>query len=132
MVDRIWEEITLIKKYYNNLEHDESRRWIIIHDYFLPKNMQWNKNVIDVCFIIPNGYPGTSPYGIYVSSDLRYDEEVPNNINPNLKDKPPFPGNWVLLSWTPTDRWNPNAEIQKGSNMLNFVRSFYDRFKSGR
>jgi len=132
MCDRIKEEIILIRKYYPNLEHDNERRWVIIHDYLLPKDMHWNKNAIDVCFFIPNGYPGTNPYGFYVPSDLRYGDQPPNNYNPSPDNKPPFSGNWSLISWMPADKWNPAAEIQKGSNLLNFVRSFYSRFKDGR
>ncbi len=132
MGNRIDEEITLLRKYYPNLEHDENRRWVIIHDYPLPEDIPWNKKAIDVCFFIPNGYPGANPYGIYVPADLRYGDQPPNNYKPSPENKPPFSGNWGLISWTPVDKWNPSAEIQKGSNLLNYVLSFNDRFKEGR
>lgn len=131
MGDRIDEELNLLRMYYANLEHNEERRWVLIHDYPLPVDMPWNKKAIDVCFFIPNGYPGTSPYGIYVT-DLRYDNHPPDNYNPSPENKPPFPGNWGLISWTPADQWKPTADIRKGSNLLNFVRSFKDRFEEGR
>ncbi len=132
MDERIKKEIALLKKYYKDLELDENGKWVIIRNYSLPKNMKWNKEVIDLCFVIPIGYPGANPYGIYVPLELKYGEQQPNNINPNIKEKPPFPGNWVLLSWTPVEKWNYKSEITKGSNLLNFVQSFCYRFKDGR
>lgn len=133
MKDRIEEELKLLRKYYPKLEIDKEKKWILIHKYQLPKDKSWNKNIIDVCFTIPQGYPGTNPYGIYIPDDLLYNNQSLDNFKQSPSNKPPFPGNWGILSWSPDNgQWKPTDNIITGSNLLNFVRSFSDRFKEGK
>lgn len=131
MEKRIEEEIALLRKYYPDLEVDESKRWILLHNYVLPKNMEWNKEVIDICIEIKPGYPGTPPYGIYVPADIRYNGQELLNWLAKANNKPSFIGEWAMISWSPKDKWMPGSDIVKGSNMLNFILSFADRFKEG-
>lgn len=132
MKERIDQELKLLRNYYPDLKVDESKRWILLPNYSLPKGMAWNKNVMDICIEIQRGYPGTPPYGIYVPADLRYDGQEPLNWQPKANNQPSFQGNWAVISWSPEGQWKPGLDVVKGSNLLNFVLSFTDRFKEGR
>ena len=131
MTERIEQEVILLRKYFPDLLIDEGARWILIPNYGLPTGMCWNKNSMDICIEIRPGYPGTHPYGIYVPSDLRYDGKELLSWQRLANNKPSFPGEWAMISWSPEGQWIPGSEIVKGSNLLNFVLSFTDRFKEG-
>lgn len=131
MTDRVNKELETLKKYFPSLVINETNNWGLIIDYNLPKDIEWVPAIVQVCFNIPIGYPGAAPYGIYVPSSIRFKNEVPNNFNLSPKNKPPFEGEWGILSWQ-LDPWKPAAEISMGSNLLNFVQSFYNRFLEGK
>lgn len=132
MEERLKEEIELISKYFPNVILSPCKKWILISKYKLPTDRNWNKEEISICINIPNGLPGVMPYGIYVPSDLRCNNQVPGSFQPNANNKPPFEGNWGMLSWSPVPgEWKPNADIRKGSNLYNFIRTFKDRFNEG-
>lgn len=131
MNERIEQEWELLRQYYSALEISSDKCWGMIRDYQLPTGMDWNKNAIGLCFQFPPGYPGATPYGIYAPSDILFKEKKPDNFEPNAQNKPPFEGEWGLFSWSP-EGWNPGADILKGSNMLNFVLTFSERFKQGK
>src|SRR5580765_1133384 len=125
MQDRIEDELALLKKYYLGLQVSEDKSWVLIPEYDICKGLAWNKQSCGVCFQIPVGYPGAAPYGIYVPSDLQFDGGPPESFQQNAQNKPPFSGDWGFLSWT-QDEWFPDSNIIKGSNLLNFVKSFSD------
>jgi hypothetical protein len=130
MSDRVNEELKILKKYFSSLVVNETNNWGLIPDYNLPRGIGWDRAIITICFNIPNGFPGSAPYGIYVPSNIRIHNSTPNNFNLSLNNKPPFEGEWGILSWQ-LDPWEPAAEISKGSNLLNFVQSFHNRFTEG-
>lgn len=132
MTDRIDQEIMLLRKHYSDLRVDDDKKWILLPNYVLPTGMDWNMDVIDICVEIKPGFPGTSPYGIYVPAELRYNGQELLNWQPKTNNQPSFPGVWALISWSPVDKWKPGSNITTGSNLLNFVLSFVDRFKEGR
>lgn len=129
---RIQTELELLKKYFPEIETAEGN-WFRIQNYPLPQGMSWNKTVIEICFQAPVGYPCTPPYGIYVPSDLRINDQVPESFQPSVNNKPPFDGSWGMFSWTPEEgNWNPSADASRGSSLLDFVLTFDQRFKSGK
>jgi len=129
MDDRINEELNLIRKYFPDAAISECRQWILIPEYKIKNGTAWNKEVIQVCVNIPLGHPGAIPYGIYVPSDLKYCGNVPGSFQQNAQNKPPFEGNWGMLSWSPVlGEWKPKADVYKGSNLYNFISTFKDRF----
>ena len=130
MSERILQEIEILKKFYSSIEFNDDKNWALIPSYRLPTGYGWGPEIIPVCLMIPNGYPGTNPYGIYVPSDIKVNGQVPGNFNSSPGNLPPFKGSWGILSWT-LDPWKPSADIQQGSNLLNFVQSFYRRFQEG-
>lgn len=132
MDERIDAEFELIRKYYPTLVVSNCKRWGLIDKFVLPSGIPWNKEHIPICCNIPNGYPGTAPYGIYIPADLQCDNKEPQSFTKIANNKPPFEGVWGMLSWTPdTEVWKPTADILKGSNLLNFIKTFNDRFKEG-
>jgi hypothetical protein len=132
MDERIDAEFELIRKYYPTLVISNCKRWGLIEKFVLPPGIHWNKEHIPICFNIPNGYPGSAPYGIYVPTDLQCDDKEPLSFRKVADNKPPFEGIWGMFSWSPdAGEWKPVADILKGSNLLNFIKTFDDRFKEG-
>ena len=129
---RILEELELLRKSYPSLEFVEQGLWIRIPDYPLPQEKQWNRVTTDVAFQIPVAYPGTPPYGIYVLSGLRCGGVAPDKYQEPAGQQPPFGGQWAMFSWSPDDgQWIP-SNILTGTNLLNVVHGFADRFRQGK
>ena len=130
MSERIDNEIALLQRSYSELEYASGGQWVRIPAYPLPPG--WSRAATDVAFPIPPGYPGTPPYGICVPVGLLFNGGRPNNYTEPASNTPPFGGSWGVLSWTPHDgQWRPSADILPGSNLLDYVRSFADRFREG-
>jgi len=130
MKDRIIKEINLLKSRYNNVEYVDNGHWIKIGSYHLPEG--WNKRKVDVVFQIPNQYPGGQPYGFYTLSGLLYNGKKPGNYKEPSPISIPFKGNWGVFSWNPeSGQWNPTADLVTGSNLLNWVIGFNERFRQG-
>ena len=130
MIDRIDNEIALVLTRFKKAEASENKRWIKIPEYELPANMGWNETCMDICCEFKSGYPGVAPYGIYVPSYLLYNGQPPGSWKAVVANRPPFDGEWGMLSWSPPT-WNPQNDLVKGSNMLNFIQTFQNRFLSG-
>jgi len=130
MEERIKKELELLRKRYPDLAYKEEGGWIRIPLYPLPEG--WNRPSTDVAFQIPVAFPGTPPYGIYVPLGILFHEARPNNYAEPASTQPPFPGPWGIFSWTPRDgQWRPTADPIAGSNLLNWVMGFADRFREG-
>lgn len=131
MDERLEQELNLLRKYYPDLEIDDSQKWIKIPSYKLPVGIGWNKVTIDLCIEVKPGFPGVAPYGIFVPSGIRFNSLEPKDWQPSANNRPSFTGDWAMLSWTPVEEWKPGSDVAKGSNLLNFVLSFKDRFLAG-
>ena len=131
MQDRIERELALLRRQYPKLEFKEEGLWVRIPAYQLPAG--WNRTCTDASFQIPVAYPGTPPYGIYAPTGLLFNGARPDNYVEPAPTQPPFPGSWGIFSWTPDDgQWRPTADLSTGSNLLNWVTGFGDRFKQGK
>lgn len=131
MQERIEQELTLLRSHHPNLEYESEGRWVRIPSYQLPEG--WNRSVIDVAFQIPIGYPGTPPYGIYTPAGLAFNRTRPDNYAEPASTQPPLGGTWGIFSWTPVEgQWRPTADLLTGSNLLNWVLGFADRFREGK
>ena len=128
MQDRIDHELVLLRQRYRGLEYRQDGHWISIPAYPLPEG--WNRSSTDVAFQIPIGYPGTPPYGICTPEGLLFNSQTPDSYTP-ANPMPPFEGAWVRFSWQP-DGWQPAAEVTAGSNLLNWVVGFAERFRQGK
>ena len=129
MQDRIDQELILLRQRYPGLEYRQDGHWIRIPGYPLPEG--WNRSATDVAFQIPIGYPGTPPYGICATEGLLFSGHLPDNCTP-ADPVPPFGGAWVRFSWQPTDGWQLAVDVTAGSNLLNWVVSFAERFRQGK
>lgn len=129
MRERINQELALLGQRYPNLEYRQEGHWIRIPEYRLPAG--WNRSDTDVAFQIPVGYPGTPPYGILTPASLLFNDELPDDCTP-ANPIPPFGGTWMRFSWQPVG-WQPTAElVTAGSNLLNWVVGFSERFREGK
>ena len=131
MEERIEKELALLKQRYPDLEYKEEGRWVRIPSYLLPEG--WNRSATEVVFQIPVGFPGTPPYGIFTPAGLLFNGERPNNYTEPAPTQPPFMGTWGIFSWMPDDgQWRPTADPVTGSNLLNWVVGFANRFRQGK
>ncbi len=131
MQERISEELALIRQRFPDVEYREEGRWVRIPSYPLPEG--WNREATPVAFQILDSHPGTPPYGIYAPAGIQFQGAAPNNYKEPADNQPPFEGTWGVFSWAPDDgQWRPTADVRKGSNLLNWVVGFADRFGEGR
>jgi len=92
----------------------------------------WNREVTEVAFPIPVGYPGTPPYGIYVPAGILFNSMRPKDYTEPAPSQPPFGGTWGIFSWTLGDgQWRPAADAASGPNLVNWVLGFGVRFREG-
>ncbi len=131
MQDRIEQELALLRRRYPDLEYIAEGRWIKIPSYPLPSG--WIPEITTIAFQIPNGYPGTPPYGFLVPAGVRFKKQVPQNYAEPAGNIPSSGGGtWGLFSWSPHDgEWQPTANVEKGVNLLKWVSGFADRFREG-
>ncbi|MGD0072452.1 MAG: E2/UBC family protein [Candidatus Bathyarchaeia archaeon] len=133
MNDRIKDELELLRRSYPTLEYVEAGQWVRIKNYEIPSGLGWNRQTTDVCFQIPAAYPGTPPYGFYVPAGILINATRPESYQEPAQNKPPFEGSWALFSWqVDSPVWLPKADFRAGSNLLNFVRTFKERFSGGK
>jgi len=131
MEARIGQELALLRQRFPTLEYRDDGRWVRIPEH--PLSAGWNRATTDVAFQIPVAYPGTPPYGIYVPAGLTFKEARPDNYTEPASNPPPFDGTWGIFSWTTQDgQWHAGAEPLKGSNLLNWVVGFSERFREGK
>lgn len=129
--DRVEQELTLLRSRFSDVEYIAAGHWVLVENYRIMR-AGWSPGVTDVAFQIPVGYPGTQPYGTYVPSGMRYLNNMPANYQEPATNQPPFGGSWGIFSWAPGDgQWRPTTNLITGTNLLNFVLGFNDRFSEG-
>lgn len=126
--ERIAQELELLRSSFPTLEYVPEGQWVRIPSYPLPEAV-WGRSAVEVCFQIPEAIPAQGPYGLYVRPDISL---ANGGVIQNYTYPAPtaFGGDWGKFSWQLL-AWTPNADIVAGTNMLNFVRSFADRFREG-
>jgi hypothetical protein len=129
MQERIKRELDLLQTRFT-FEYQPDGQWVRVVKYPLPSG--WNVGTTPLAFQIPVQYPGGPPYGIYVPAGLRFNSQIPNSYTEPAPTQPPFGGNWGVFSWTTADGlWHPSTNLTNGSNLLNWVVGFQERFKEG-
>jgi Prokaryotic E2 family E len=122
MSDRVNAELTLLRRAHPELELIYEGSWVRLASYVLPPG--WSRAQVELAFRIPPSV-GVQPYGFWVHPGITLaDGQQPTNYTPTV-DTPFGPG-WGQFSWSP-EAWRPHAEIEKGDNMLHFLRSIRDR-----
>lgn len=127
MTDRIQEELGLLRTVHPDLEWRADAFWVRMPAYVVPSG-HWAQSVVEVACRIPPTV-GEQPYAFFVRPGLGAADGRPIT-NYNFPVSTCFGDDWGQFSWAP-DVWVPHVEITRGSNMLNFVRSFADRFREG-
>jgi len=128
MLPRIAAELALLRKHYAKVDHVEANglHWFHVEELRTPPD--WSPAAVPAVFSVTQGYPGAEPYGFFVPSDLRRNDAAPaDNQAPN---PPPFNGSWRFLSWQPVG-WRATGDLNSGSNLWGWVRSFVERLREG-
>lgn len=127
---RIAEELELLRKWFGDIQFEPTGNWFLIPNDARASVHGWSPKPFPVAFHAQPGHPGAVPYGIYVRSDARVGSAPPANFEASASNRPPFPGEWGVLSWS-IDGWFAKADVREGSNLLGFVLSFEERYRSG-
>jgi hypothetical protein len=123
---RLAEELVLLRSAYPDLEHRQvdGAEWARIPAYAVPEG--WSARRVEIVFQIPT-QPGQAPYAFYVRPALSLaGGSTPSNFTATAST--PWGSDFAQFSWQPVQQWLPKADIRQGANMLNFARSFADRF----
>jgi hypothetical protein len=125
---RVEEELDLLRRNFPQLEYLADGQWVRIPEFGIPDSI-WDQNCVEVCFQIPGQIPGQPPYGFYVRPNLNLKSGLPIG-NYAFPAPTGFGVDWGKFSWQLLV-WAPTADLVSGTNMVNFVRSFVDRFAEG-
>lgn len=134
MRPRIEQELTLLRQVYAGVEHAEvgGEDWFKVPAYPYPTGWRLGDKLVSVApvlFKLSSGYPIAEPYAFLTPSGINFDGTVPKNACPIPSAG--FQGAWVQFSWAPEGTWAPSSEVDRGSNLLSWVRSFAHRLKEG-
>jgi hypothetical protein len=124
---RLAEELALLRAAYPDLEdrRADGAVWARIPTYPVPDG--WSAPSVEIAFQIPI-LAGQAPYAFYVRPPLKLaNGNAPSNYTPTATT--PWGGDFAQFSWSPLQQWIPKANLREGANMLNFARSFADRFR---
>jgi hypothetical protein len=131
MQERIDAELVLLRSRHLDLEYRPEGRWVKVPRYMLPAG--WSVSETPVAFQIPEGFPGVPPYGFYVPAGITCGGARPDSYTEPAPTQPPFGGTWGFFSWRPEDGlWRATANPATGSNLLNWVIGFAERFREGK
>ena len=127
--ERIEAELAFLRSVFPTLV--AKGNWILLPSFPLPTG--WGRPSIDVAFLVPDGFPGAPPYGIYVPAGIRFRGTVPQSYTEPASSQPPFGGAWGMFSWSIAEGgdWRPTRSVAHGPNLLRWVRSFTQRFLEG-
>jgi len=132
MTERLAKEMAILSTVFGDAEfHDKDSGWVRIPRYSVQYG-GWKQAEVSVCFQVPAGYPGDAPYAFWVSPLLRLEgtDAAPRN-NYQEPSPTPFKGTWGRFSWSHDSSWNPGIDPAAGSNILDFVLTFRERFREG-
>ena len=124
---RLAEELALLRTAYPDLEDRrvDGAVWVRIPDHPVPEG--WSATSVEIAFQI-SIQAGQAPYGFYVRPPLKLaNGNAPSNYAPTATT--PWGSDFAKFSWSPLQQWIPKANLREGANMLNFARSFADRFR---
>lgn len=128
--DRLEAELQLIRSRFPSAIR--SGYWFHLGTSKVP-GAGWNREATELAIRAPQGYPGATPYGVYVPAGLRVNGAAPDNYTEPAGEAPPFPGQWGVFSWQSQDGiWRPGATPAEGSNLLNFALSTLVRLTEGK
>lgn len=128
---RMTEELALLRQHYEKVEYstDNAMHWFRVQSLNTPDEPgQWSPPRIPVVFAVTEGYPGIPPYGFFVPGGLNLNGKPPSESS--APHQLPFEGEWRFLSWA-SESWCATADVQSGSNLWGYVRTFIHRLREG-
>ena len=129
---RLDEEYQLIVRVFPSVIR--SGDWFLIENDARATRAGWSPDPFPVAFHAQPGHPGQVPYGIYVPSSALIGDQASSNFSADASNRPPFDGQWGVLSWQGDADgipWIPAQVVREGANLLNFLITFEERFKQG-
>lgn len=131
---RIEQELTLLRRYYPDIEHKEAggEDWFRLPSYPFPPGWLLNGAEVvtaPIVFKVTAAHPGADPYAFLTPAGLTFKGTAPGSTGAG--SCPAFDGAWLQFSWSPDGTWTPTANIEKGSNLYSWVRSFAKRLAEG-
>jgi hypothetical protein len=132
MTERLAKELALLRKIFPDIEfREKDSGWFCIPRFQVLYG-GWKQTEVAVCFQVPTGYPGDAPYAFWVSPPLRQASNDAPPVNNYQEPSPtPFPCIWGKFSWSHEAGWKPTNDPATGSNFLEFVLTFRERFREG-
>ena len=125
MLERILQEIELLRNEYGDLEYGPDGNWILFKKFKVPPG--WNQKYTELLVNIPPGYPSTPPdnffvpYGFKLASGQQTDAYT---------EAPLFLGRrWGQFSYHADGEWNPTENVFDGDNLLSFMLKVIDRLR---
>jgi len=122
--------LELIRSEFADLEHlvADGTDWVRIPAFGLSADV-WTLNSAEIAFRIP-GSAGEAPYGFWTRPklDLRAGGEISNHTFPATT---PWGDDWAQFSFSPSEPWQPKADVRLGANMLRYARGISDRLAEG-
>jgi hypothetical protein len=120
--DRANKELELLRAAFGELDYEPEGHWVRLPAYPVPPG--WSASEIEAGFQIPPEV-AIAPYGFCVRPGLQLKSgAVPSNYS--FPAPTPWGQEWGRFSWSPLS-WQPQAEVERGDNMVHFARSFADR-----
>lgn len=117
MIERILQEINLLRGKYGALEYDQNAGWILFKEFKLP--IGWNREVTELLVVIPSGYPSTPPDNFFVPVGFLLASGVQAG---NYSEGPSHLGKqWGQFSYHNDSDWHPSKNILEGDNLLSFM-----------
>lgn len=127
MVERVSQEVELLRRAYERVELDPDHGWVIIGD--VPLEPGWNRSRTDVLLKFPPGFPTTPPDNFWTEAGLCLaDGGEPGNSS---SDGEIAGRSWRLFSFHLVDpgEWRPHQDIEKGHNLLTYLSGVQQRLR---
>lgn len=116
----------MLSKKHKDIQIGKNLDYVIIKNYSLPN--VWNRQVTEIFFAIPAGYPSIKPDNFSVPAGLRTKSgAVPGNYS---ETKSHHEKQWGEFSYH-MEEWKSTGDINTGHNLLTFVAGIKNRLKEG-
>ena len=129
---RLQQEYQLIASVFPSVIR--SGDWFLLEHDARATRAGWSPDPFPVAFHAQQEHPWQEPYGIYVPSSARVGGQPPNDFVADASNRPPFSGQWGVLSWQGNADgrpWTAKQDIREGANLLNYLITFEQRFLQG-
>jgi hypothetical protein len=122
--NRVEKELELLRAVFGELDYEPEGHWVRLPRYPVPPG--WSEDEVEIAFQVPPEV-AVAPYGFCARPALALEgSSVPGNYS--FPAATPWGADWGRFSWSPLS-WQPHVEVERGDNMVHFVRSFADRLQ---